>query len=174
MVRPIRNWLLAALAAALLLLVLPALPSAVGWTLAGLLLPVLGLAVFVTAPLRRARRHFARGAWDDAALAVAAFERSLETPWRREVARLAVGSWTSNPHAAARNLLGAVRIEQGRLDDAATHLDRAIALDPHYAIAWANRALLEKKRGDLPALERARAEALRLGAGRARLLAALG
>ncbi|MGV3619248.1 MAG: hypothetical protein ACO1OB_00445 [Archangium sp.] len=58
-----------------------------------------------------------------------------------------------------------MRLEQGRLDDAATHLDAAIALDPLYAVPWANRAVLAAMKGDKIAAIEARDRARALGFG---------
>ena len=70
---------------------------------------------------------------------------------------------TSNPLAAARNTLGAVRLEQGRLDDARTHFQTALERDPRYGVPFGNLAVLAAMKGDAAGAEEARAKAAALG-----------
>jgi Flp pilus assembly protein TadD len=65
--------------------------------------------------------------------------------------------------AASRNTLGAIRLEQGRLKDAARAFGTALELDPGYAVPWANRAVLAAMEGDRLAAEEARLKAKALG-----------
>lgn len=65
--------------------------------------------------------------------------------------------------AAARNTLGAVRLEQGRLDDARTHFSKALELDPGYGVPWGNLAVLAAMTGDRAKAEEARLEAAKRG-----------
>lgn len=164
MTRPARNWLLVALFIAATFAVAPRLPDAVTWTVAALGLPVVLVAWWVTAPFHRARARLARRDFDAAATELAAFEVSLTaSPWKRALASLAVGLHTANPLAAARNTLGAVRLEQGRLDDARTHFEAALAQDPGYGVPWGNLAVLAAMAGDATKAEAARAQAAALG-----------
>lgn len=165
MSRPARNrWLAVALVVVAVLLG-PRLPDAVLWALVGVMGVVMGLAVWLTMPFHRARSLLRAKQYDDAATELAAFELGLSEPWKRRLAGLAVGLYTHHALAAARGTLGAVRLEQGRLDDAATHLDAAIALDAQYALPWANRAVLAAMRGDAAAANDAKDKAKALGFG---------
>lgn len=164
MTRPARHRLVIAAVTAAGLLAGPRLPEPLPWVLLGLFAPLLAAVVVAVQPLLGARRALALGRFDDAAARLAAFEVSLgASPLRRALAGLGVGLYTSNPLAAARGTLGAVRLEQGRLDDAAQHLHAALALDPGYAVPHANLAVLHATRGDAAAAEAARKSAADLG-----------
>jgi predicted Zn-dependent protease len=164
MSRPARTRLVLVVVLALALLVGPRIPEPWPALIAAAGLGFLAVALWVVQPLRRARRAFAQKRFDDAAADLAAFEVALGTSaWRRAVASLAVGLYSGNPVAVARNTLGAVRLEQGRLDDAQAHLSRALELDPEYAVPWANLALLRATRGDADGAEAARVRAQQLG-----------
>lgn len=165
MSRPARNRLLAAIFVALVVLVAPRLPNVVAWLAFALVAVVIAASLWVTRGFRQARALLAQKKYDDAALELAAFERSLSERWRKRLAGLSVGLYTNDAVAAARNTLGAVRLEQGRLEDAATHFDAALALDAQYAVPWANRAVLAALRGDRAAANEAKQRAKALGFG---------
>jgi tetratricopeptide (TPR) repeat protein len=141
----------------------PRVPDAVSWGLSAVLLPLIALALWVTAPLNRARSLLARKDYEGAVTALAAFEAALATSWKRALASRAVGFYSSNPRAVARNTLGGVRLEQGKLDEAETHFASALELDPLYGVPWGNRAVLAAMRGDAAAAEAARLEAAERG-----------
>lgn len=162
MSRPTRNWVLVALVLLAGVVIAPRLPDVVGWALAALAVGAVAAALVFTAEFRAARALFAQQRFDDAAIKLAVFEKSLSSPWRARLAGLAVGVYTSNALAAARNLLGAVRLEQGKWDEAQAHFDAALKLDEKYALPWANKALLAKKRG--ADFSEARNRAVALGA----------
>ncbi len=170
MSRPTRNGLLVAVVLVAGVLLAPRLPDAVVWALAASAMTVVVLATTFTGDFRAARALFAAKKFDEAALRLAAFEKSLASPLRARLAGLAVGVYTSNALAAARNTLGAVRLEQGRFDEAQTHFDAALEMDAHYALPWANKALLAKRRGET--FTEARNRAVALGA-KAKVLDAL-
>jgi len=162
--RPARNRLLMAVFVVVMVLVTRRLPDEVTWASTAVFVPLVALALWVTLPFQRARSLLAKRQFDDAATELAAFEKSLvESGWRRAFASLAVGFYTSHPLAAARNTLGAVRLEQGRVDDAATHFSAALEHDALYAVPWANRAVLAAMKGDRAAAEEARQKAASLG-----------
>lgn len=164
MTRPARNRLLVVAVVGGALLLGPRLPDPLPWGLVALFLPVFGLTVAVVRPLVRARRALAEQRYEHAAADLAAFEASLlAAPWKRALASLAVGLYTGNALAVARGTLGAVRLEQGRLDDAETHLRRALELDPGYAVPHANLAVVRAMRGDAAGAEEARQKAAALG-----------
>jgi len=160
MSRPTRNWVFVAVVLLAGVLVTPRLPNALVWALAALAVTLVMSAMFFTDDFRAARALFAKKQFDDAALKLVAFEKSLASPLRARIAGLAVGVYTSNALAAARNTLGAVRLEQGKFDEAQTHFDAALKLDEQYALPWANKALLAKKRGADATEARNRAVAL--------------
>lgn len=164
MSRPARNRLLVAVFVLATLSVSRWLPDEVTWASTAIFVPLVALALWLTMPFQRARSLLAKRQYEEAATELAAFEKSLvESPWKRAFASLAVGFYTSNPLAAARNTLGAVRLEQGRVDDAATHFSAALEHDALYAVPWANRAVLAAMRGDKVAAEEARQKASTLG-----------
>lgn len=164
MTRPLRNRLLVAAFVIVVIVSSPRLPTEVTWAAAAIVFPLIALALWVTAPFQRARGLLARRQFDDAAMQIAAFERAmLESPWKARLASLAVGLYTSNPVAASRNTLGAIRLEQGRLKDAARSFGTALELDPGYAVPWGNRAVLAAMEGDRAGAEAARQQAKALG-----------
>lgn len=164
MTRPARNRLLVAIVMIVAFFASPRLPNAVLWGASAVAAPFLFLALWVTQPFHRARALLRRRQYDEAATELAAFETSLsQAGWKRALAGLAVGLYTSNALAAARNTLGAVRLEQGRTDDARTHFQAALQHDPGYAVPWGNLAVLAAMRGDAAAAEEARLKAASLG-----------
>lgn len=165
MTRPTRNRLLAVVLVVVTVVVLRRLPDEATWLVGGAGGAVMALALWVTAPFRKARGLMREKKFDEAATELAAFELSLADGWRKWLAGLAVGLYTTNAIAASRNTLGAVRLEQGRLEDATTHFDAAIALDPLYAMPWANRAVLAAMKGDRAAAMEAKDKARTLGFG---------
>jgi tetratricopeptide (TPR) repeat protein len=164
MTRPLRNRLLAAVFVFAAFFAAPRLGDGAMWALTSLAVPMLVLAFWVTWPFHRARGMFAKKQYDSAATELAAFESSMaQVPWKRFFAGLAVGFFTTNAVAAARNTLGAVRLEQQRLEDAETHFKAALQLDPGYAVPWGNLAVLAAMRGDAGGAEEARLRAAALG-----------
>jgi tetratricopeptide (TPR) repeat protein len=162
--RVTRNRALVAVFVIGVIVVSPRLPDVVTWVATALVFPFIGVALWVTLPFQRARTLLAKRQFDDAALQIAAFERALlESPWKARVASLAVGLYTNDPVAASRNTLGAIRLEQGRLKDAARSLGTALELDPGYAVPWANRAVLAAMEGNRDGAEEARLKAKALG-----------
>lgn len=163
MTRPARNRLIAAVFVVVTVLLSRQLPDVVLWTIAAVVGVAMFGALWVTTPFRKARKLMTEKKYDDAATELAAFELSLTEPWRKRLAGFAVGMYTTNPIAASRNTLGAVRLEQGRLEDAVTHFDAATALDALYAMPWANRAVLAAMKGDKVAALEAKNKARELG-----------
>lgn len=165
MTRPTRNRLLAVALVVVTVLVLRRLPDEATWAVGIAGAVFMALALWVTTPFRKARTLMRAQKFDEAATELAAFELSLSEAWRKRLAGFAVGLYTTHAIAASRNTLGAVRLEQGRLDDAATHFDAAIALDALYAMPWANRAVLAAMKGDKVAAMEAKDKARALGFG---------
>lgn len=164
MTRVSRNRLLVAALVLIVFVSSPRVPVEVTWLVAAVVFPLLGLALWVTLPFQRARGLLAKRQYDDAATQIAMFEKSLlESPWKSWLASLSVGLYTSNPIAASRNTLAAIRLEQGRLKDAARSLTTALELDAGYAVPWGNRAVLAAMEGDRAAAEEARLKAKALG-----------
>ena len=163
MTRPLRNQLLAALFVVAALFAAPRMSDGLMWVLTAVVTPMLVLAVWVTGPFRRARRAFAKKQYESAAAELTTFEKSLEVAWKRFFAGLAVGFYTTNAVAAARNTLGAVRLEQARLEDAEVQFKAALQLDPGYAVPWGNLAVLAALRGNAGGAEEARLKAAALG-----------
>lgn len=164
MTRPVRNRLLVAALVIVIIVISPRLPVEATWAAAALFFPIIALALWVTLPFQRARALLAKRQFDDAATQIAMFEKALlESPWKSRLASLAIGLYTSNPIAASRNTLGAIRLEQGRLKDAARSFGTALELDPGYAVPWGNRAVLAAMEGNRAGAEEARLKAKSLG-----------
>jgi tetratricopeptide (TPR) repeat protein len=156
------------------LAVAPRLPDVALWTAAGLGAAIITVSLAAGRHLFRGRWLMKQKRWDDAAVALAAFEREqAQGGWRRALAFLFVGTFSSNGLAVAQATLGAVRLEQGRLDEAEAHLRRALEVDPDYAVPHANLALLAAMRGDAAGAQTHRARAHQLGFRRRSLDAAL-
>jgi tetratricopeptide (TPR) repeat protein len=164
MTRPARNQLVVVVFVIAAFFAAPRLSDAVLWGAAALATPLVLLALWVTRPFHRARTLLRTKKYDEAAAELAAFETSLtQASWKRALAAMAVGFYTSNPVAAARNTLGAVRLEQGQLDAAQAHFRAALEQDPGYAVPWGNVAVLAAMRGDAAGAEDARLKAAALG-----------
>lgn len=164
MTRPRRHLALILLFVAAAVVVAPRLPDVALWsaTAAGALL--IAVCFVAGRHLFRARSLMGQAKWDDAALELAAFEQEQAAGgWRRALAVLFVGTFSSNGVAVARGTLGALRLEQGQLDEAKRHLERALEADPGYAVPHANLALLAAKQGDAAGAETHRAKAHALG-----------
>lgn len=164
MTRPARNRLLVAVFMVAAFVAAPRLPNAALWGATAAAVPFVVVALWVTLPFHRARTLLRKKQFDAAATELAAFESALsQAPWKRAVAALAVGLYTSNALAASRNTLGAARLDQGKLDDAQTHFKAALEHDAGYAVPWGNLAVLAAMRGDAVAAEEARRRAATLG-----------
>lgn len=163
MSRPTRNRLLVAVFVVVAFAAAPRLPNLLLWSVTAVATPLVIAALWVSAPFLRARGFLQKQKYEEAATELAAFESSLSAGWKRALASLVVGLYTSNPVAAARNTLGAVRLEQGRLDDAQTHFKAALERDALYAVPWGNLAVLAAMRGDAAGAEEARLKAALLG-----------
>lgn len=164
MTRPARNRLLVVLFVVAVFVVAPRLPSLVTWVAAVLGATLIALSLWVTRPIHRARSLLASGQHEPAALELVGFEQSLTSSgWKRALASLAVGLHTTDPLAAGRNTLGAVRLEQGRYDDARTHFEAALARDPGYGVPWGNLAVLAAIAGDAARAAEARQQAASRG-----------
>jgi len=164
MTRPVRNKLVVAAFVIAAFFAAPRLGNAALWSATAVATPLVLAALWVSWPFHRARTMLRKRQYDEAATELAAFETSIsQAAWKRAIAGMAVGLYTSNPLAAARNTLGAVRLEQGRLDDAQVHFKASLKHDPAYAVPWGNLAVLAAMRGDAVAAEEARSRAAALG-----------
>jgi tetratricopeptide (TPR) repeat protein len=162
--RPARNRLVVVLLLLAAFVAGPRLPDVVLWGATGVMTPLVVLALWVTMPFHRARRMLRRQEYEEAAAELALFETSLaQAGWKRALAATVVGLYTANPLAASRNTLGAVRLEQGKLDEAQGHFKAALEHDAGYAVPWGNLAVLAAMRGDAAGAEEARAKAAALG-----------
>ena len=164
MTRPLRNKLLVAVFMIAAFFFGPRLGDSALWGATAVATPLVALAVWVTWPFQQARTLLRRRQYEEAAAELATFETSIaQTGWKRALAAMAVGLYTSNALAASRNTLGAVRLEQGQLDDAQVHFKAALEHDPGYAVPWGNLAVLAAMRGDAAGAEDARLKAASLG-----------
>ncbi len=134
------------------------------WVLSALGLGVVLAVGLLGRPYFQARDLMRQKDWERAATAMAGFEHQQTTSaWRRRLAFLYVGFHSYDGVAVARNNLGAIRLEQQRLDDAQRHFERALESDPGYAMPWANLAVVAAKRHDRAECTRCRDRARALG-----------
>ncbi len=141
-----------------------ALPDAAGWALSVSLLAVLAAVGWVGRQLFYARLLMRQRKYVEAAQALQRFEAEQESSgFRRLVGVLIAGRYTPNAVAVAENDLGAIASENGRHDVAKKHFERALALDPLYAIPHVNLALLAASAKDGPAAQAAAEKAKALG-----------
>lgn len=148
MTRPARNlfFLLAFVIGAVLLA--PLLPDAVIYPASAVGFALIVTALVVGKRFFRGRALMRQKAWDEAALAMAGFEKEqTEAGWRRAFSWLFAGIYTHDGVAIARNNLGAIRLEQRQLDDAEAHFRRALERDAKYAVPYANLAIIAALRG---------------------------
>lgn len=140
------------------------LPEEATWILSVLGMVGLGWVAWLGRHFFAARTLMAQHRWDEALLALAAFELELtRSSWKRRCSALYVGLYSQDGIAVARNALGSIRFEQGLLTEARGHFERALQQDPGYAVAAANLALVATRQGALEEAERARLRALELG-----------
>ncbi len=162
--RPQRNMALSVVMMVALIALGPRLPGPVMSAVSVMGMVALVSVVLLGRVFFRGRSLMGEKKWDEAATAMAAFElEQSSSPWRRRLAFLYLGFYSYDGVAVARNNLGAIRLEQERLEDAQRHFERALESDPLYAIPWANLAVLGAKRGDRARVEACRARAHELG-----------
>lgn len=164
MTRPARNRLVVVVFIGMVFFASTRLHDAVLWGATAVATLLVVLALWVSWPFHRARALLRKRQYESAATELAAFETSLsKTGWKRALSGLTVGLYTSNALAAARNTLGAARLEQNLLDEAQTHFRASLQHDPGYGVPWGNLAVLAAMRGEADAAEDARLKAFALG-----------
>lgn len=164
MTRPRRHLALIVVFVVAALVLSPRLPDAALWAAAAVGALLLAVSYAAGRHLFAGRALMAKARFDDAALELAAFEQEQSnSAWRRALAFLFVGTFSSDGVAVARNTLGAIRLEQGKLDEAEGHLRRALEQDPGYAVPHANLALVAAARGEPEAAQAHRDRAWALG-----------
>src|SRR5688572_28576558 len=121
MTRVLRNRVLVAVFVIAAFASAPRLSDGVMWTVTAIVFPLMLAALWVARPFHRARAQLENQQYEEAAASLAEFETSIsQAAWKRVLAGTVVGLYTFNALAAARNTLGAVRLEQNRLEDAET------------------------------------------------------
>lgn len=90
-------------------------------------------------------------------------EEIREHPGRKRLIWLGWAAWSADIEAMAHNNAGAALLELGHWDSATEHLERALELDPSYAVPFYNLAVLAAVRGNPAEAQRCAAEAARLG-----------
>jgi hypothetical protein len=116
------------------------------------------------------RRALKKKQWIDAVSSFHAFEAELtQTPWKRTMSWLAAGVYTRDPIAIARNNIGVVHLENGKLDLATASFRSALELDARYAVPHVNLAVVAARQNDSATMEKELAEATRLGLGSKRV-----
>jgi hypothetical protein len=125
---------------------------------------LIGLSIFVGKSFFAGRQALKEKKYELATHRLIDFERELlASPWKQKVAWLFTGMHTSSGLALARSTLGAVRLEEGKMDEAVVHFKRALEFDAAYSFPYANLALVAKKRNDETKVNEFRNEAVRLG-----------
>jgi tetratricopeptide (TPR) repeat protein len=142
-------------------------------------LSALGLLVVLTA-LYVARNFFAgrnflkAKNYQLAAHRLIDFEKELlASRVKRALAWLFTGMYTSSGLALARCTLGAVRFEEGLLDESEVHFKQALAYDDQYAFAYVNLALVARQRGRESEEKILKEKAIELGLSQKKVDAAL-
>ena len=74
--------------------------------------------------------------------------QARSSPWIKRLIWLSWTVYTPDAEAMALNNLGAAHLELGRFDRAASAFEDALVLDPEYAIAYYNLALLRAAQDD--------------------------
>jgi hypothetical protein len=157
--RPKRNRLL--LVALCLLFI--ALGRYAGIPLGALVLAA-GLASFIASrDFFAGRRALRQKRWVDALRSLQRFEAQLTSPGRRALSWLAASVYSFDAVAIARNLVGVVHLENGKLDLAEAAFRSALQSDPLYAVPHLNLAVVAARRGDRPQMEAQLGQATRLG-----------
>jgi hypothetical protein len=110
------------------------------------------------------RRHLKKKRWMDAIDRLQRFEEKVaKSALRRRLSFLATGVYSSDPIAIARNNVGVVHLENGKLELAERSFSSALERDSLYAVPHLNLAVVAAKRGDEGAREQRLSEAARLG-----------
>ena len=140
------------------------LPDVIRLPFLALLLALTATSFIVARRFFSGRRQLKKREWMEAIVSFQAFEAELsQTPWKRTMSWLAAGVYTRDPIAIARNNIGVVHLENGKLDLAAQAFTSALERDAGYAVPHLNLAVVAAKRGDAAALETELGEARRLG-----------
>ena len=164
MTRPNRNML--GFAAAVIAIVFggPHLPPFAVWLFFAAFAAYFIVTVTVGREFFVGRRHTKHKRWEEAAICFVLFEKRLLTSqWRRSMSVVFSGMYTYDGVALARNNLGAVRLDQGRNDEAEAALLRSLERDPLYATPHANLAILAALKGDAPRAKEESEKARALG-----------
>ena len=110
------------------------------------------------------RRHIKKQRWMEAILCFQRFESQLlSSALRRRLAWLAAGIYSFDPVAIARNNVGVVHLENGKLELAEAAFRSALERDPPYAVAHLNLAVVAARRSDKATMEQQLTHASRLG-----------
>lgn len=108
---------------------------------------------------RRMRQH----RWPEALRHLRAFEARVDASASVLPGWMYLSLYTSSRRALVRNNIGVVHLNLGQLTEADAALGEAVRLDPGYAVAYVNLALLAAMRGDEAGATRSLEEAHRLG-----------
>ncbi len=107
------------------------------------------ISAFWLKDLYRCRRFYDLERYPEAIDSGNRFLKTLESePWRRKLIYLTWSLYTWNVEAMTRNNLGASFMMSGKFDPARQELAAAIALDPGYALPFANLAAIEAAVGN--------------------------
>ncbi|MBL8954450.1 MAG: tetratricopeptide repeat protein [Myxococcaceae bacterium] len=174
MTRPTRNRLLFAAFWLACLVLGNVLPDVVRVVFIALILGAAAFSYAVSSRFFAGRRHLKTKQWVDAIAAFQSFEQELErTSWKRTFSWLAAGIYTRDPVAIARNNVGVVHLENGKLDLAEASFRSALERDRDYAVPHLNLGVAAARRGDGKVMEAELAEAQRLGLTKKKALASV-
>lgn len=164
MTRPTKNRLLFAGFWAVCLVLGNVLPDEIRLPFVLIIFALAAFSFVVSRRFFAGRRYMKKKQWVDALSAFQAFEQELgASSWKRHFSYLASGIYTRDPVAIARNNIGVVHLENGKLDLAEAGFRSALERDNDYAVPHLNLAVIAAKRGDSASMEQRLGEAQRLG-----------
>ena len=154
MTRPTRTLLLFAAFLVAAFVVTPTLPDVAMWALSGLAAVVLAVSLVAGRPFFAGRFAMKDERWDAAFAAFETFhDEQSGHGWKARFSFLFAGIFTADGVALALNNMGAVRLNQQRLDDAEALFRRALERDARYAMPHVNLAIIAAMRGDAATAE---------------------
>ena len=164
MTRPTKNRLLFAGFWVVCLVLGNVLPDEIRLPFVLLIFALAAVSYVVSRRFFAGRRHLKKKQWVDALTSFQAFEQELDSSsWKRRFSYLASGIYTRDPVAIARNNIGVVHLENGKLELAEAGFRSALERDGEYAVPHLNLAVIAAKRGDSASMEQRLADAQRLG-----------
>ena len=169
MPRPIRNRVVLLLCLAGAALIGAVVPRSVALALLATVFTLAFISYLVSFNYFSARRAMRKKKWVEALKGLEAYELGLATPWKRWLSFLALGTYSLDGVAIARNNVGVVHLENAKLEWAEKAFASALERDPLYAVPHVNLAVAAARRGDGTLMQRHLDEAARLGVRSSRM-----